>query len=154
MASAGENAAQVGGDLAALADAISERAQLELDLDGLDKKRALVAEARVTFGIAVARRLWVELGLPQVPGREGPRGSDLARRAFDRFLQECTVTNIAAEVRSRDLYRRYELWARAAGAQPLSAMHFGKLAHRSGILSRKSYTTIYLGIALRPERSR
>lgn len=134
-------------------DRVAER-QLELDLDHIGEKRALVAEARATFGIAAARRLWGALGLPEVSERRLPRGNERARRAFDSFLRACTVPDCGAEIRSKDLHQRYERWAHAAGEMRLSAMHFGKLAHRHGISSRKSGTTIYLGIALRTERSR
>ena len=129
-------------------------AQLGLDFDAIDKKRALVTEARVTFGVAAARQLWIALGLPQISKRERSQGRDLALQAFDRFLRECTVSDDAAEVRSKDLHQRYMLWARSAGAPPLTATFFGKLAGRCGIPCRKSGTTIYIGLALRPGRGR
>ncbi len=52
----------------------------------------LVAEARHTFGMAAARQLWLELGLPVVPAMEvealdGPGGWKGVRPAGDQVLK-------------------------------------------------------------------
>ena len=65
--------------------------QLELDLDHIDKKRALVAEARATFGIAAARRLWVDLGLPDVTHGRRRDGNAQMIGHFRQFLAECVI---------------------------------------------------------------
>lgn len=126
--------------------------QLQLDFDAIDSKRALVTEARAVFGVSAARRLWADLGLPVTgPPRSKPTGSDRFAKAFDRFLAECTEPDDASEVRSGDLYRRYHQWAAAVGgAPPMTLVHFGKLARSRDIPRRKSHTTIYQGLSLRP----
>ncbi len=122
-------------------------AQLEFDFTLVERKRALVEEARHTFGVGAARRLWRQLGLPEV-SRKPPRHDELKLGRFRQFLADCTNFNPTAEVPASLLFESYQQWALSTRMPSISRSMFGRLAGACGIPRRKCYSTVYLGIEL------
>ncbi|CAM5538190.1 hypothetical protein ATER59S_04280 [Aquamicrobium terrae] len=123
--------------------------QFELDLDMVGRKLALVAEAKSLFGTRAARKLWRDLGLPDVQHDQRRTGSSVMLGHFQRFLSACTIADTSAEITARDLRSRYDRWRVSAGAPELSSVWFGRLARDCGLDRRKSGSIIYIGVGLR-----
>lgn len=112
-------------------------------------KLALVREVRLTFGVRAARRLWVELDLPDVAEDRPRDGSGQALDQFRRFLDAHTMRDMSAEVSARELMQCYDRWRQSAGAPKISRTMLGHLARKCELPRRKAGSTIYVGIRLR-----
>lgn len=109
----------------------------------LRTKLSLISETRQLFGLRAAKRLWLDLGLPQPPDRAHPRTCEAVA-----FLRATTEPDPLSEIPFAELYERYRIWAGDMGsAAIISQVGFGKYLMRSGLVTaRKSGSTVYAGI--------
>ncbi|MUZ63498.1 BRO family protein [Agrobacterium vitis] len=114
---------------------------------------AMVREARLAHGKAAAAALWRDLGLPMpkddAPEKERRQAEGLMKYVYD-FIDECMVFDQVAEVTATEVYARYRQWSATNNAPYIMNMSFGKFLVRAGITRRKSNTTKYVGVRLKP----
>lgn len=151
-------------------ETLGKRKEIQLPLfpsvslgEALRLKLDVVREAKALFGSSVAQRVWVELGLPGVSGAadstDAPEGG--AGRVSDRtrvgyhssgiaaFVADCVVADQAASIPAGDLYAAYKRWRDGKPLPLLVPAWFGRYISASGIVRRKSNSTIYLAVRLR-----
>jgi putative DNA primase/helicase len=99
--------------------------------------------------------LWQEIGLedpPEVAEATAEYRTD--QDVLGRFLAEETLRMPGAQVKSRELYRRYVAWAEAGGVRsPMTETAFGReMGERRDTHKVRTSTGIaYLNIAMRPD---
>jgi len=112
----------------------SERsAQFNVTPDVMDIK-ALVAEARLTFGRQAAQILWRKMGLPDLPAEDPadpqvvstPGGTETRGEALYSFLrEECVISGDPKHwTRSRDLFHAYLAFCAESGSPPMGRRAF------------------------------
>lgn len=103
--------------------------KLNVTPDMVDIK-ALVAEARLTFGRAAGQILWRKMGMPDLPADDAPIAEVAPDDVTDPILlflqEECVVTGEARHwIRSRDLHRAYLAFCNEIDEPALTIRGFG-----------------------------
>ncbi|MER8581722.1 hypothetical protein NKG95_24030 [Mesorhizobium sp. M1423] len=121
-----------------------------IDWAEVQRKIALIGEARMLFGVRAARQMWADLGLPSPATAR--RGSSSG--GVKEFLREATEPDMFVEVSFSQLYERYKEWAGHQGCPPASASAFGKRMAKESITVRRrsNGATIYCGLRMRGDR--
>lgn len=128
-----------------------------LDLDALARKVSIVTEARTSLGEEAAAALWKQLGLPPIsagPGAPLSRDSSSQREAWENIaacFAECCEQSSAGQERTTTLCALYNRWADAAGAPGITLTGFGLAMRHSPYRKRKSGTTWWQGLRIRPD---
>ena len=124
-------------------------------LDAIDLAPALavVREARQLFGRPVARRLWPQLGLPEVArsdeiAYEMATGYELPE-SIARWMEYCVLVDEAAQYSSAALYASYRDWCDDNDRAAVSQTAFGRALSHMGYQNKKDAAGNMLRLGLK-----
>ncbi|AQZ50541.1 hypothetical protein [Martelella mediterranea] len=110
----------------------------EASLDSLKLKLDLVREARSLFGDAGAKRVWLQIGLPEAERPMSRACVTPPSNEVRRYIRERLVANMSSELPAAVVYSDYCQWCRQACIQIVTLTAFGKMLSGAGIAKRKS----------------
>ncbi|MBS7669330.1 Rha family transcriptional regulator [Croceicoccus gelatinilyticus] len=123
---------------------LAERSDAPVVLDALELAPALavVREARQLFGRPVARRLWPQLGLPEVARTDEIRyelatGYELPE-TISSWMEYRVLIDDAAQCHSSALFKSYEQWCHDNDEIAENQTNFGRALTHMGYPSKKS----------------
>lgn len=115
---------------------------LPQDLQDFAPALSLMRETRLIWGKAAARRMWPQLGLPEVVRDDDVRFELTAGHALPEtiaaWLEECTVADRGTVTGSTPLFQSYCRWCSSNGEEPESQTRFGRALTHMGYNVRKS----------------
>lgn len=137
--------------------------QLTPDEPAFSAAVAAVAQARLLFGDAKARQLWISFGLPDpcgsptqarpaAPSRGGARTSLVMPppELLESFLAQCTVREEHSRVQSRPLYEHFRSWMTEREGPGWTQKGFSMAMVHHGFQIMHSRCSFFVGLRLRP----
>lgn len=121
-----------------------------LDFDAMAERMRMVREARLLYGRSAAKRLWVDLGLPDVSPKAAPltiTGYAIEETVGD-WMSACTTFVSGHKVEASALYRHYVWWCTSTDRRYLSQSAFGRQLTNAGIYGRHSGRVHRIGLKL------
>lgn len=121
-----------------------------LDFDAMAERMRMVREARLLYGRSAAKRLWVDLGLPDVSPKAAPltiTGYAIEETVGD-WMSACTTYVSGHKVEASALYRHYVWWCTSTDRRHLSQSAFGRQLTYAGIYGRHSGRVHRIGLKL------
>jgi Rha family phage regulatory protein len=121
-----------------------------LDFDALAERMRMVREARLLFGRNAAKRLWVDLRLPDVSPRSVPLTATgyVVEESVGDWMATCTTFVAGHKVEASALYRHYVWWCSSTDRKYLSQSGFGRQLTNAGIYGRHSGRVHRIGLKL------
>lgn len=134
-------------------------ALITFDAQELAPALAVVREARQLFGRPVARRLWPQLGLPEVSRTDEIRyemmtGYELPS-SISGWMEYNVLVDDAAQSHAAALFRSYQEWCRDNDEEAENQTNFGRALTHMGYRAKKSAlgNIIRTGIKLIPREA-
>jgi len=121
-----------------------------LDFDAMAERMRMVREARLLYGRSAAKRLWVDLGLPDVSPKAAPltiTGYAIEETVGD-WMSACTTFVTGHKVEATALYRHYVWWCTSTDRRHVSQSAFGRQLTYAGIYGRHSGRVHRIGLKL------
>ena len=115
----------------------------QADWQEIERKARVVETALRLYGKGAARRLWHELGLPDVPGVPRPLPDALLLSHVDAFMSARIVPDDSVRLAAGDLHQAYLDWATNTGAAVLTLQMLGRLMNYTGIPKFRARNTTY-----------
>ena len=113
-----------------------ETAYPSVDWSNFERKARVVETALRLYGKKAARRLWSDLGLPEVPGFPRTRPDAALLANVGAFVDACMVRDDHGQLSAIEAHAAYCRWAVARGADRLTLAMFGRLMNHSAIPKR------------------
>lgn len=122
----------------------------ELDFDAMAERMRMVREARLLYGRSAAKRLWVDLGLPDVSPRAVPLTVTgyVVEETVGDWMAACTTFVAGHKVEASALYRHYVWWCSSTDRKYLTQSSFGRQLTNAGIYGRHSGRVHRIGLKL------
>lgn len=136
-------------------DAIEEQEPegqlVEMDIDAMADRMRMVREARLLYGRQAAKRLWENLGLPDVSprGRAPEYTGALIEESVADWMAQCTVTERNYRIESGALYQHYLWWCAQTDRRKVSLTMFGRQLTCAGIYAQKSGRVHRIGLKIK-----
>lgn len=108
-----------------------------------ERKVRVVETARRLYGKGAARRLWRDLGLPEVPGFSQSRPDAVLLSSVAAFVKACVARDDRGQLSAAEVHAAYCRWAAATGADRLTLAMFGRLMNHSAIPKRRRRHVTY-----------
>lgn len=136
-------------------DAIEEpqadQPMIGMDIDAMSDRMRMVREARLLYGRSAAKRLWEDLGLPDV----SPRGAApnftgaVIEESVADWMAKCTMVERGHKVESSALYQHYVWWCTQSDRRHVSLTQFGRQLTCAGIYAQKSGRVHRIGLKIK-----
>ena len=107
------------------------------DWQMISAKMGLLRETRLTFGQSAARRMWAQLGLPDMATDEAHVGSHSDAQFVKAFVEEQMEQDRTALTPLQEAHRAYQQWATLHNAPEMGLNAFGKYTSNLGIRKKK-----------------
>lgn len=122
----------------------------QLDFDAMAERMRMVREARLLYGREAGKRLWQDLGLPDVsPKNKAPTFTgSIIEPSVDAWLAECTVVERGHKVETSILYQHYVWWCTQTDRRYVTLTMFGRQLTCAGFYGQKSGRVQRVGIKL------
>lgn len=136
-------------------DVVEEERQgsalIGIDIDAMSERMRMVRETRLLYGRQAAKRLWEDLGLPDVSPRGRPPSfpGGILEESVAEWMDQCTEIVRGHKVESSTLFQHYVWWCGQMERRHVSLTMFGRQLTCAGIFAQKSGRVQRIGLKIK-----